>query len=114
MHVATVKSGKGNDALMSDRWMYTGTRLYSAYDTNQVFKADYQHGLFCYLPPWHLTRTRPAVPKKGALAFVRSVLAPDRPAAIPKPALRLVETLKGLPPDQRIGHWRRLNRLGAI
>ena len=54
-HIATVKYGHGVEAMMSDRWYYTGTDLYKAYDTEQVFRDDYPHGLYCYLSPWHLS-----------------------------------------------------------
>lgn len=54
-HIATVKFGIGQEAMLSDRWVYTGTDLYKAYDTEQVFKNDYEHGLYCYLTPWHLS-----------------------------------------------------------
>jgi hypothetical protein len=41
--------------MLSDRWLYTGTDLYKAYDTEQVFRNDYEHGVYCYLSPWHLS-----------------------------------------------------------
>jgi len=53
VHVATVRYGTGHDAMISDRWVYTGTDLYDGYDTRQVFKDDYEHGIFSYLSPWH-------------------------------------------------------------
>lgn len=55
VHVATVRYGSGNDALVSDRWVYTGTDLYKAYNTRQVFREDYEDGIYCLLSPWHLS-----------------------------------------------------------
>ena len=54
-HMATVKYGIGTESMLSDRWIYTGTDLYKAYDTEQVFKDDYDSGVYCYLSPWHLS-----------------------------------------------------------
>jgi hypothetical protein len=54
-HVATVKYGSGHEAMTSDRWLYTGTDLYKAYDTEQVFRNDYDSGVYCFLTPWHLS-----------------------------------------------------------
>lgn len=54
-HVATVRYGHGNDAMLSDRWYYTGTDLYKAYDTEQVFRDSYEDGIYCLLTPWHLS-----------------------------------------------------------
>jgi hypothetical protein len=55
IHVATVRYGVGNDALVSDRWVYRGTELYAGYDTRQVFREDYDEGSFSWLSPWHLS-----------------------------------------------------------
>lgn len=55
VHVATVRYGTGADSMLSDRWTYTGTDLYKAYNTEQVFRNDYDSGLYCYLTPWHLS-----------------------------------------------------------
>lgn len=54
-HMATVRYGSGNEAILSDRWIYTGTDLYKAYDTEQVFRNEYDAGIYCYLTPWHLS-----------------------------------------------------------
>ena len=55
VHMATVKYGQGNEALMSDRWVYRGTHWFKAYDTRQVFREDYEHGTYMLLSPWHLS-----------------------------------------------------------
>lgn len=69
-HVATVKFGSGNEAMLSDRWVYTGTELYKAYNTEQVFKNNYESGLYCYLTPWHLS-VKLAPPDKKFVGPIR-------------------------------------------
>lgn len=56
LHIARVVYGALPTDSLSDRWVYRGTDLYAAYDTKQVFTADYPHGPHCLLTPWHLTR----------------------------------------------------------
>jgi len=53
IHVAFVKYGDRPDSLTVERWFYRGTHLWGAYDTTQVFRADYPHGLYQVLPPWY-------------------------------------------------------------
>lgn len=55
IHVATVRYGTGLDAMVSDRWIYRGTDLFTSYDTRQVFREDYSDGVYCLLSPWHLS-----------------------------------------------------------
>lgn len=52
-HLGVVKYGDLPQSLVVDRWWYIGSDLYPAYDTKQVFRDDYPHGLFTYLPPWY-------------------------------------------------------------
>lgn len=54
LHVAFVKYGDTPQSLTVDRWFYRGGRLYSAYQTTQVFSPRYEHGSMSMLPPWHL------------------------------------------------------------
>lgn len=53
MHVGVVKFGEQPNAPVVERWWYQGTDLYEAYDTKQVFRDDYPHGLYTMLPPWY-------------------------------------------------------------
>lgn len=71
-HIATVKYGSGLDSLLSDRWIYTGTDLYKAYDTEQVFRDDYEDGVYCYLTPWHLS-CKLGPPFKGFVGPLRRI-----------------------------------------
>lgn len=51
LHIARVEDDVG---FVLDRWTYTGTDLYTSYDTRQVFRSDYPHGVHSLLTPWHL------------------------------------------------------------
>ena len=53
VHFAIVKYGDQQHSPNADRWTYRGGALYLAYDTVQVFSADYEHGTFSVLPPWY-------------------------------------------------------------
>jgi len=53
-HVAMVKYGDQQHSITVDRWWYNGADLFGAYDTTQVFRQDYEHGLFSVLPPAYL------------------------------------------------------------
>lgn len=52
IHLGNVKYGASPTSPHIERWTYTGTDLYDAYDTKQVFRAD-NNGLAQYLPPNH-------------------------------------------------------------
>lgn len=56
VHVARVVYGASPSDMLSDRWIYRGTGLYSAYDTKQCFSADYPHGVYSSLPPFYFNR----------------------------------------------------------
>lgn len=54
MHVAKVMYGQTEQDLLADRWVYRGNDLFAAYDTKQLFLADYPHSVFSLLTPWHV------------------------------------------------------------
>lgn len=64
VHVGKVVYGITENDVLSDRWVYRGTELFSCYDTKQSFLSDYPHGLYSVLPPWHVSG-RYAVPRDG-------------------------------------------------
>lgn len=64
IHVGKVVYGISEMDILSDRWVYRGTDLFSCYDTKQAFLSDYQHGLYSMLSPWHVSG-RYAVPRDG-------------------------------------------------
>jgi len=96
-HMVTARVGYGQGAIVADRWTYRGDDLHAAYDTRQVFRADYPHGTHSVLPPWDWHR--PATFRERWRA---RVAAPARPA--PRPKLPEVQQLVGLDPDEA---WRR-------
>lgn len=71
IHVATVRYGTGHEAMISDRWIYRGTELYSGYDTRQVFRENYSDGVYMLLSPWHLS-AKLVPPAKGFVGPMRA------------------------------------------
>ena len=55
IHLAIVKYGTSVNSLTIDKWMYKGVRLYSAYDTQQIFSSNYSDGAYSVLPPGYQT-----------------------------------------------------------
>ena len=51
IHLGVVKYGTSILSPTVDRWVYSGTDLYDAYDTRQVFGAN-DCGMYSYLPPF--------------------------------------------------------------
>lgn len=52
MHSVTARLGYGANAIVAQRWTYRGDHLHQFYDTRQIFKSDYPHGVHSVLPPW--------------------------------------------------------------
>lgn len=52
LHWGIVKYGASDSAPLIERWYYSGTGLYNAYDTTQVFSND--QGMSTVLPPWYI------------------------------------------------------------
>ena len=53
IHLGVVRYGDQPNAPVAERWWYLGRDLYPAYDTKQVFRDDYPHGLYQVLPPFY-------------------------------------------------------------
>ncbi|WP_295720414.1 zonular occludens toxin domain-containing protein [uncultured Halovibrio sp.] len=53
VHVGIVKYGDQPNAPMAERWWYVGKDLYPAFNTKQIFREDYPHGVYQQLPPWY-------------------------------------------------------------
>lgn len=112
-HMCSFRMGADPNGLMADRRYYRSD-VEKAYDTRQVFRADYPHGAHSVLSPWHIEGRflAPALPWwRRAHAFVFTLPAPRAPLP-PKP--RLVALLAALPASERIPHVHRLQRLGLL
>ncbi len=62
IHRAKVVYGVDPRGLVSDVWVYRGNDMFSFYQTDQIFLADYPHGPHSILPPWY-TKGRYMVPR---------------------------------------------------
>lgn len=61
LHVGIVKYGDNVNSLTVEKWMLWGTDLYSSYDTKQMFRNNYEDGVYSVLPPYY-THGRYTVP----------------------------------------------------
>lgn len=111
LHIAYVRYGIEQHALLSDRWIYRGNHLFAAYDTQQKFRDDYPHGVHSMVPPGYWTPARPRTFLAALAAFLRRKSA-SRPAL--KPKLPQVARLAGLPADLAFAEARRLVETGAV
>jgi len=94
IHRAVSRYIVGNPAHppVNEQWFFRGVDLFDAYDTEQKITDDYPHGVFTYLPPWHLVGwNAPPSPWQRFLAWLRGDL-PKRPAT--RPAARLAPLMR--------------------
>ncbi|KGR35538.1 assembly protein [Vibrio campbellii] len=61
LHIGIVKYGDNANSLTVDKWPLWGTDLYAAYDTKQMFRNNYEDGVYSVLPPYY-THGRYTVP----------------------------------------------------
>jgi len=114
IHVATVKYGLEQHALVNDRWTYRGVNLYECYDTRQVFRENYSDGTYSLLSPWHTKGRYGKLPLRLRDRLKALFSEPPRPKPRELPKKPLVAVLAQLPPDQRIRHYQRLQQGGAL
>ncbi|WP_050808555.1 zonular occludens toxin domain-containing protein [Collimonas fungivorans] len=113
IHLAIVKYGVGNDAVLSDRWTYRGKNLYAAYDTEQKFSPTYSDGIFSYLSPWHVAG-RYCKLSMGWRDYIKRFFNPA-PSRLPaKPLHPVARLVSQLPASERVRHFQRLEQLGAF
>jgi hypothetical protein len=87
MHTVAARVGEGVNAIVAERWHYRGDWLHKAYDTRQVFRADYPHASHSVLPPWDWSPLEPLLVRwRRTLlaAWLAFRAAPVRPALKPK------------------------------
>lgn len=96
--------------VVTDREFYRGDDLHKAYDTRQIFWADYPHGVHSLLSAWHVhgRYARPA--KRG---FWARLFVPVSTVQ-PKDKRALVARLAALPPDRAMYWAARLAREGIV
>lgn len=115
MHIATRRLGLDPKGLVAQKWWYRDGGVQDGYDTLQVFQHDYPHGTHCLLSAWHLVgRFMPE--QKTFFQRVRDWFTGPTPRAAVnrRPKLPIVASVMALPPDERIKHVRRLDRLGLL
>lgn len=117
MHLVTARVGYGTGQVVSDRWTFRGDDLHSAYDTRQVFRADYPHAAHSVLPPWDWS-PRPTL-WASLRARLREALAQARTpgrlaSARQRPRSRVVDMIASLPAERRVYWMRRAQQAGLI
>jgi len=101
MHLVAARVGEGANAVVAERWQYRGDWLHKAYDTRQVFRADYPHGAHSVLHP---DRFSSAPLPLTWWQSLRARLAPAKKTRLPlKPKLAWVLDAQQLAPDEA---WR--------
>lgn len=116
LHLGVVVYAAGSqnlqNALITDRWIYRGNDLFAAYDTEQVFRADYPHGVFSYLSPWH-TKGRYEVRQSPLQRLGVALGLLSAPSPRRDPPARLAPLLR-LPADIRWCAARQLVQRGYL
>jgi len=109
-HLVAARVGQGANAIVAERWQYRGDWLHKAYDTRQVFRADYPHGCFSQLHPDYL-RAPPGKAPGWWGRLARRLLPPPPPPFV-RPALKPkrpeIAALSRIPPHLA---WRVARRL---
>lgn len=107
-HVGVARLGVNPQDMVTDRSMFIADDLHACYDTRQVFRADYEHGTFSALSPWHLVgRFLPAPPLPWLLRLRAWLTARPplsaRPISVLSPGLVRVRALcLLLPPNEAL------------
>lgn len=110
MHSATRRLGSAPNGLVAGHDMYRDGGVQEGYDTLQIFREDYPHGVHSLLSAWHLVgrhlpQKKPLWARLGAAV---GLFAPDPlPRLQPKPKLPAVALAAGLARDEA---WRLARR----
>lgn len=101
LHIATRRLGADRNGLLAGNDVYRDGGVEKGYDTLQVFREDYPHGVHSLLSAWHLVGRH--LPQKVTLwqRVKRFVAYSPRPrAATLKPKLPAVQLAAGLARDE--------------
>jgi hypothetical protein len=115
-HVGVARVGVNPQDMVTDRSMFVGDDVHAAYDTRQVFRADYEHGTFSVLSPWHVTgRFLPAPPAHWFVRFRAWLNGPvpraARPAQVPAAGwVRVRDLCARLPASEGLALMARYSR----
>jgi len=110
-HLVAARLGSGPNAVVSERWQYRGDWLHKAYDTRQVFRADYPYGVHSVLHPLYF---EPSTKPKGLREWfasrkaVRALPRTGVSQGAAKPKLLWVRRVERLPVHRRIPALRTL------
>lgn len=109
-HTAATRLGCNPQDLKTDSAIFTGKDIEKCYDTRQVFDANYPHGTYSVLSPWHVTgRYLPVAPESWLKRFIAGFIGKKSDRRLPSPLTRpapAYAVIRGqimrLPPDRRI------------
>jgi len=113
-HLVAARLGSGTSAVVSERWQYRGDWLHKAYDTRQVFRADYPHGVHSVLHPRFfdsVTQKASGWRRLFATQETRGTARPGARQGEPCPKSPWVARVQRLPADRRIPAMRTLGLL---
>lgn len=111
-HLVAARVGSGTSAFVAERWQYRGDWLHKAYDTRQVFRADYPHGVHSVLHPGYFEPAKARVRWFQSRRSDAEASAPTRSSvAAPKPKAVWIARVARLPPERRIPALRTLGLL---
>jgi len=92
-HLVTARVGEGQNAVVADRWTYTGRDLHDVYDTRQIFRSDYDCGTFSALPPWDHKKEKTLMDRLSEWSQSRQPKK-SKPPTVPKSrAIQLIQSL---------------------
>jgi hypothetical protein len=92
-HMVAARVGQGTNAIVAERWAFRGNDLHPAYDTRQVFTADYEHGAHSVLAPWDHAPVQ-GWWTRAKLAIKAAFIVPSKPA--PRPKILALQKLHAL------------------
>jgi len=108
-HLVAARLGSGATQVVAERWQYRGDWLHAVYDTRQVFRNDYPHGVHSVLHPAYFA---PDLAKGTGLRWaLLRYFGAKQTAFVPpmlKPKSKWIERVQRLPEHRRIPAMRTL------
>lgn len=94
-HLVAARVGEGANKFVAERWTFRGHDLHAAYDTRQVFTANYPHGPHSVLPPWEFVKPVGWLTKLKNRLNLGKLARKAKPQ--PKPKSRALQLIAKLP-----------------